>query len=521
MKDIKEKNTDKTIKTFNKKEAITHTLKQATITTKKHTEKVQSKEDSEDGGKQAIHHVTSVEQQVAVKAKHHAKRLFVRRKETIKKKRQRAKSESSKQTGSNASRMKQIKGKENVRAHFQSGRGNMRSNIADRAIKTEHSYQQHMRIFHLRKKQQKMQEATLSTTKKGTSILHKVIGSFRNLMGKVVMNMNTLLGAGGALIILTIFLLFIGIFASLAGGSNDNTATDSIAPEVYAYSEQVEKYTKQYGIPEYKNLVYAVMMQESGGKESDPMQASECVYNEKFPKKSNGIEDPEYSIDVGVHCLADSLKQAGAKDPADISGISLSLQGYNYGNGYIDWALQHFKGYTRANAKVFSDEKKRELKTTIYGDPDYVPHVLRYYHLGNGNLVMIAKTQVGNVGGKLYWSWYGYTSRVEWCACFVSWVANEAGLLEQGKVPKFSNCEAGIKWFKEQKKWEGKGSIPQSGYIIFFDWDNDGIGDHVGIVERIEGNIIHTIEGNSLNDECRRREYNIKSIYIVGFAITR
>lgn len=104
-----------------------------------------------------------------------------------------------------------------------------------------------------------------------------------------------------------------------------------------------------------------------------------------------------------------------------MSHISLALQGYNFGNGYIGWAVEHFGEYTRANAKVFSDDMKQKLGVSIYGDPDYVAHILRYYHLGNGDIVSIAKTQVGNVGGKPYWQWYGFDSRVEWCAIFVSW----------------------------------------------------------------------------------------------------
>lgn len=82
----------------------------------------------------------------------------------------------------------------------------------------------------------------------------------------------------------------------------------------------------------------------------------------------------------------------------------MTLQSYNYRKGYIDWGVINFNGYTRANATVYSDEKKRELGISVYGDPKYVPHILQYYHLGNGNMIMIAQSQVGNVGGKPYWS---------------------------------------------------------------------------------------------------------------------
>lgn len=148
---------------------------------------------------------------------------------------------------------------------------------------------------------------------------------------------------------------------------------------------------------------------------------------------------------------------------------------------------------------------------------DYVSHVLRYYHLGNGNIVLVAKSQVGNVGGKPYWSWYGFESRVEWCACFVSFCANESGDLNI-TLPKFSKVEDGIKWYKDKGKWRDKNYTPQSGDLIFFDWQNDNDPDHVGIVERVENNLIYTIEGNS-NDECKGKSYSKNSSSIYGYGI--
>lgn len=136
---------------------------------------------------------------------------------------------------------------------------------------------------------------------------------------------------------------------------------------------------------DYVPIISAVMMQESGGKGTDPMQASECPYNTKYPQKPNGIEEPEYSIEVGIHYLSDCFKQAGVKDIFDNDHISLALQSYNYGNGYIQWAITNFGGYSKANAKVFSDQKKAELGWDTYGDPYYVEHVMRYVGLGFGN----------------------------------------------------------------------------------------------------------------------------------------
>lgn len=92
------------------------------------------------------------------------------------------------------------------------------------------------------------------------------------------------------------------------------------------------------------------MMQESGGKGNDPMQASESGYNTKYPRVPNGITDPEYSFEVGTHTFSDSLKKAKVKDSSDIERIYLALQAYNYDSGYIEWAIRNFGGYFKYNA---------------------------------------------------------------------------------------------------------------------------------------------------------------------------
>lgn len=137
--------------------------------------------------------------------------------------------------------------------------------------------------------------------------------------------------------------------------------------------------------------------------------------------------------------------------------------------------------------------------------------------VGSLNIVQIALSQVGNVGGQPYWSWYGFTSRVEWCACFVSWVANQAGYIDTNVVPRFSGVIQGINWFKAVGEWKEAGFVPNPGDIIFFDWENDGSADHVGIVEKVENNTVHTVEGNSNVDTCRQKEYSINSDVIFGY----
>lgn len=380
-----------------------------------------------------------------------------------------------------------------------------------------HDYAKRMKLHTIAKHKKKIKEAkeTSSAISKGTV---KVLKGTFSAVKKAVTGVNNIISIGTGGIVLIVIVLFIGVFSALSDDSAINSATLPVSNEVLEYKPVIEHYAKQYEMEEYVTLIMAVMMQESGGIGKDPMQSSECEYNIKYPKKPNGITDADYSIDCGIHYLSDCFMMAKVEGPYDMENISLALQGYNYGKGYITWALDNFGGYTRANAKVFSDEQKAKYQIDVYGDPKYVSHVLQYYHLGNGDIVMVAKSQVGNVGGKPYWSWYGFDSRVEWCACFVSWCANESGQLNT-TIPKFARVEDGIQWFENHNRWKDDNYIPNTGDIIFFDWENDNNPDHVGIVEKVENNYVYTIEGNS-SDECRERMYKLGGKSIVGYGIS-
>ena len=218
------------------------------------------------------------------------------------------------------------------------------------------------------------------------------------------------------------------------------------------------------------------------------------------------------------------LVSAGVKSPIDMDAIKLALQGYNYGNGYIQWANNHYNGYTLANAAEFSDKMAKEKGWESYGDKQYVPHVLRYYSLGripsgSGNqaIVQVALTQEGK-SGDTYWSWFGFKNRVSWCACFVSWCADQCGYLESGVLSKFSLCSDGVKWFQNKGQFKDGSYVPAAGDLIFFDWGNEGSIDHVGIVESVSKGTVYTIEGNS-RDSVRRQSYPIGDDRIYGYGI--
>lgn len=555
MKDIKLKEAKKDISYLDKNETLHHFTKQKDVK-EKSSHPQHGSEDTSDPSKQAINTVIEREKKNAVESvymkKHYAKKI--KRQVDIKKKRSfddssksdadiKEKQEDIKSKKSNDPNSIKTKENENgttsrlksdekktssMRSKTQSDRKGNTKSVKDSARQVKFSpvdkndYQSKMHFFHAHKHKQKIKEAQRSNKfKKGIHHLGNGIKNTFKVMKVAVTSVHNIISIGGAFILLVVLSLFFGVFSALADDSSVNSAILPVSPEVLAYSDTISKYAREYNIEEYVGIIHAVMMQESGGKGSDPMQASECEYNIKYPKEPNGITDPNYSIKVGIHYLSDVIQLAKVKDSTDIKHLSLALQAYNFGKGYINWANTNFGGYTRANAKVYSDQKKAELKTAVYGDPQYVIHVMQYYHIGNHDVVQIAQSQIGNIGGRPYWSWYGFNNRVEWCACFVSWVMNEAGLIEAGSVPKFAYCPTGIQWFQLHERWQGRQYTPEPGDIIFFDWQNDGISDHVGIVEKVENGTVYTIEGNSTNDECRQNSYPLGSIYIFGYGIIK
>lgn len=332
--------------------------------------------------------------------------------------------------------------------------------------------------------------------------------------------------AGGWISVMIILIVvMLGVAISLFGSGSGNSSYTPVSAEVEAYTPIIQLYANKYGVGEYVELIKAIMMQESGGRGLDPMQASESGYNIRYPHSPNAITDPEYSIDVGVQTIADSLHQAGVESPIDMDNIKLALQGYNYGNGFISWARENYGGYTPIAAIEFSDMMASRLGWSGYGDKQYPAHVLRYYPIGraftvggNQAIVEVALTQVGNEGGQPYWRWWGLSYRVEWCAIFVSWCADQCGYLDAGVLPKMEGVRPFFDWFRERGQWQDRDYEPSPGDIIFFDWESDGLADHVGIVEKYESGLVYTVEGNT-GDVCAERHYTFGSVPIYGYGL--
>lgn len=160
-------------------------------------------------------------------------------------------------------------------------------------------------------------------------------------------------------------------------------------------------------------------------------------------------------------------------------------------------------------AELLAEENRSRWSAVLYG-----------IYTEDGAIVSVALSQVGNVGGEPYWSWYGFSGRVEWCACFVSWCANECGYIDTGIIPKYAGCVNGVQWFKDRGQWLDGSAEPAPGMIIFFDWNDengqDGLSDHTGIVEKVENGRVYTIEGNS-GDSVRQNSYPVGHYEVLGY----
>lgn len=188
---------------------------------------------------------------------------------------------------------------------------------------------------------------------------------------------------------------------------------------------------------------------------------------------------------------------------------------------YLYITVSHKTAEEMAAQYGFDEEQKEQLAELLAEENSSLWSAVLYgIYTEDGAIVSVALSQVGNVGGEPYWSWYGFSGRVEWCACFVSWCANECGYIDTGVIPKYAGCVNGVQWFKDRGQWMDGSAEPAPGMIIFFDWDDengqDGLSDHTGIVEEVENGRVYTIEGNS-GDSVRQNSYPVGHYEVLGY----
>lgn len=355
-------------------------------------------------------------------------------------------------------------------------------------FQTSDTYQKRMKSFMMVKHKNKVKASKEIVNKpiQTGNILVRTWKSGAYVLTKAVHGISHLWTYGMGLIILVVITLFIGVFACLSDDGGINSEIEPLSAEVLAYEETITKYAEQYKIEEYVPILEAIMMQESGGKGNDPMQSSESEFNTKYPRKPNGITDADYSIEVGVQTFSNCLTRAKVESPADTEKLYLALQGYNYGSGYIEWAVTNFGGYTKANAKLFSDNKRAELGTDVYGDPFYVSHVMRYvsFSFRGGT-----KPNFDNYDAWVNKNPYAQAKLYGQC----TWFAWGRFYELYGYSPGFIGD--GWKCVDQLLKTHGdkfeRSTTPKAGAVF------SGIGrNHVGVVIDVKGDVLIIQEGN-------------------------
>ena len=272
------------------------------------------------------------------------------------------------------------------------------------------------------------------------------------------------------------------------------------------------------------------------------MSGSRAVWKEVLAVYAvKTTNDPDNAQEVAT--MDDSKKQILTDIFWEMNAISSStdtktetvIQESDDGNGnivetevtvtqtYLYITVSHKTADEMAAQYGFSEDQKEQLAELLADENNSLwTSVLYGITGGDGEIVSVALSQIGNIGGEPYWSWYGFSGRVEWCACFVSWCANECGYIENGIIPKFAGCIQGSDWFKERGLWQDNSYEPRPGDIIFFDWDDesgqDGLPDHVGIVQKVEDGRVYTVEGNS-GDECRQNSYPVGYYEVYGYGV--
>ncbi len=471
MKDIKTKEKNNTlIKTLNKSLILTDKTKDTLVITKEKINDIPNKETQSEYGSQKI--IKSTEQSARIATKIAEKGIKKAPENTIK-------------TAKNTKKMasKSIKTVKKI--------SKAAAKTTEKAIKTT--------------------KETVKTTVKATKVTIKAtIAAIKALIAGTKALITAIAAGGWIAIMVIIVICLIGLICASIFGVFFSNETDSKSMTTVIRETNSEVYNKIEDIKEknkhdevdiestYSNwneviAIYAVKYSEDG-------KYNITIIDEDNERKIKNIfwdfNELQYSIKT------EEISEEETKTILSIKIISKTKENIMKKYNFKEEAINQVN-------ELLNKEYDTLWKNLIYGSLE-----------GNHQIVEIAKQQIGNVGGEAYWRWYGFNERVEWCAVFVSWAAEQAGLLND-EIPKFSGVSTGIEWFKARGEWQNKGYSPRPGDIIFFDWEQDGKPNHVGIVEKSEKGYIYTIEGNSTDDECRAKKYLVNSNVIYGFGIPK
>lgn len=345
-----------------------------------------------------------------------------------------------------------------------------------------------------------------------------------------VQEIGALIAAGGwiAVVVIVLIALVIILAASVLGifFSNENNGNMNMMSAVQSINSEYEAKIEEI---QTNNPTDNVEMSGSRAVWSDVLAvyAAKVNYDADNPQDVVTLDENKISIltsifwDMNTISSKTEIKTVTVVNETDDGNGNIIQTETQEEQSFLYITVTHKTAEEIAAQYRFSGEQKSALDALLAPENAEMWSAVIYGTFGNSNIADVARSQIGNIGGEPYWRWYGFNSRVEWCACFVSWCANECGYIDAGVIPKYASCAIGSQWFKDRGLWQNGTYIPKSGDIIFFDWADengtrDGVPDHTGIVDRVDENYIYTIEGNSSNT-CRQNKYPIGSADIFGY----
>ena len=367
-------------------------------------------------------------------------------------------------------------------------------------------------------------EYTAKVVKKAAEAIGRAMAEIAKALEAAAEEAGAFIAAGGWVVIaVVIVVLLVGMLAASAFGimfSNEAKDGETMFRAVREINDEYNELIESFKVTvEYDDLeisgskaawkdviaVYAVSTADAFEVATVTPEKKELLRSVFWKMNHADYTTEAYTENQLVETVDDEGNAVLAETEVELTRLCITLAHKDAGQ------MADELGFSQAQrAQMFellSPEYDSLWKTVLYNIDS-----------ADNALVAVALSQVGDVGGAAYWSWYGYGTHVDWCACFVSWCANECGYIEEGTFPMFSSCRVGIEWFRDRNLWAERVFEPSPGMIIFFDWEQDGVADHVGIVERSENGYIYTVEGNS-GDAVRERSYPQGSGEIVGYGM--
>ena len=386
----------------------------------------------------------------------------------------------------------------------------------------------------------------IASTKKAERLAKKSADWVKKIVKEIKKAIESLLRiiSGASVVLLLILILASLIAAIVASAFGIFFAGDTSAEETRTLQEVVLEINAEFNaaVENIENTVSHDEVTKEGYQAPWPEVLS--VYSVYVTTKTDGATDVVHLTDEHVEILKDIFWQMNTityttevvKETIQVPDLdsdgnqkkdkdgNLLYKEETVSKTILHISINHLTATEEASKLSFNTEQMAQLNELLDARYASLWSQLLKGVGGSSELVNLALSQLGNEGGEKYWRWAGLDTRCEWCALFVSWCAEQTGLMGSGQIPYFSFVSDGVDWFKDKGRWIDGADVNSSNYdkkiypgmIIFFDWEPDGKPNHVGIVTKVSDGYIYTVEGNK-GDAVAEGSYSADSIYVFGF----